>query len=152
VEQQAQLVRQLRLVRLFLFLRARLKMADKLVITIECDPKSGGEETADIISKRLRIKIYDKKTLAAESDDDLSDKIIKTAARESCIFLSCNANTILTNHKNCIRVFINSSKSTKKHPNSDLNNANNYDLCINSAIIGTEGAVQVILEYLTAKS
>ena len=54
-------------------------MADKLVITIECDPKSGGEETADIISKRLRIKIYDKKTLAAESDDDLSDKIIKTA-------------------------------------------------------------------------
>jgi|SRR5574344_84627 hypothetical protein len=127
-------------------------MTDKLVISIECEPKCGGEETADILSKRLRIKIYDKKLLAAESDEDLVEKIVKTAARESCVFLSCNANTALSQHKNCIRVFISSSKSTRKHPNSDLNNATNYDLCINTAIIGTEGAVQVVLEYLTAKS
>ena len=126
-------------------------MNDKLIITIECEKECGGEETADIMSKRLRIKSYDKKTLAATDDADLAEKIKKIASKESCIFLSCGANTVLKSHQNIIRTFISSSKSVDKE-NSDWNNATRYDLAINTAVIGTEGAVQVILEYLTAKS
>jgi len=129
-------------------------MNDKLIITIDCEKDCGGEETADILSKRLRIKCYDKKTLV-DSDDaketNLNDKIKKAAAKESCIFLSCGANSVLKSHQNIIRAFISSSKSPDKE-NSAFNNATNYDLAINTAMIGEEGAVQVILEYLTAKS
>lgn len=127
-------------------------MNEKLIITIECEKESGGEETADILSKRLRIKIYDKKSLEISSDNELNDKVKKTATKESCIFLSCGANAALKSHQNIIRVFISSSKAPRDKENSDWNNAVNYDLCINTAVIGTEGAVQVILEYLTAKS
>lgn len=127
-------------------------MADKLIITIDCEKNSGGEETAEIISKRIRIKCYDKATLACSDEAELSDKVQKTAAKESCLFLSCGANTILKSHTNIIRVYICSSKIKAKQENTDQNNATKYDLCINTAIIGTEGAVQVILEYLTAKS
>lgn len=127
-------------------------MNEKLIITIECEKESGGEETADILSKRLRIKIYDKKALEISSENELNDKVKKAAAKESCIFLSCDANGALKSHPNIIRVFISSSKASRDKENSDWNNAVNYDLCINTTVIGTEGAVQVILEYLTAKS
>lgn len=126
-------------------------MNDKLVITIECEKECGGEETADILSKRLRMKSYDVKALEAVGEGDSTEKIKKIASKESCIFLSCNANAILKSHLNIIRVFISSAKKADKE-NTAWNNATNYDLAINTAVIGTEGAVQVILEYLTAKS
>lgn len=127
-------------------------MANKLIFTIECEKKSGGEETAEILSKRLRIKIYDKKALSCSSDSELAEKIKSISEKESCVFLSCNANNVLIQNKNVIKIFITSSKVAHKKDDSDFTNATAYDLCINTALIGTEGAVQVVLEYLTAKS
>jgi len=127
-------------------------MAEKLVFSIECEKKSGGEETAEILSKRLRIKIYDLKTLECKTPENAVEKIQTISAKESCIFLSCRANTVLSSNKNAIRVFITSSKVAHKKDDNGLYDATAYDLSINTAVIGTEGAVQVILEYLTAKS
>lgn len=127
-------------------------MADKLIFTIECEKKSGGEETAEILSKRLRMKIYDLKALECKKAEDAVEKIKAISEKESCIFLSCKANTVLASSKNAIRIFITSSKVVHKETDSDYTNATAYDLCINTALIGKEGAVQVILEYLTAKS
>ena len=97
-------------------------------------------------------KLYIFGFLECKKAEDAVEKIKAISEKESCIFLSCKANTVLASSKNAIRIFITSSKVVHKETDSDYTNATAYDLCINTALIGKEGAVQVILEYLTAKS
>src|SRR5574344_949382 len=106
-----------------------IKMNDKLVITIECEKECGGEETADILSKRLRMKSYDVKALEAVGEGDSTEKIKKIASKESCIFLYCNGNTILKSHLNIKRIIISSAKKANNQ-NTAWNNATNYVLAI----------------------
>lgn len=117
-------------------------MAEKLIITIDYSENCFGFETATETSRLLRIKCYEKAEIENLSDEDFNTNFIKLIKKESCIILNCRKIDLLNSYSNKIRVLVMSSKQNLQ---SELNS---YDICINTDIIGAEGAKQIILEYL----
>ena len=81
----------------------------------------------------------------------VQNRVIKEIAeKESCVIVGRGADYILRDRGDCLHVFITADekskleRAVKYYTDQEWGMASNYDLCLNSGLLGIEGCVKII--------